>query len=332
MLNIRRQRGTSQPVPVETASNEQLLLNADGFMSIPKPKVSEYYFDGKRAINIQARSRQELTRVISGLVKKYPSADWTRVAREADFGREFLKDPWRLSLDGFGGDLAGRAIIKSCLALAYEFGLTIEDCEHAKRYLIVDGEPCFGYYNETDVIRNRPTNAFPHCVHVSGEPSTRQVLGYVEYFGYQRIMACLSSQYEGEPFFYCYALDPVTGEQLDFDIELGISPEDIPSIYANEKFDPNRQKSMLAELVGASRNRLEKAAIANAANDAIDFAVEACGFQPGQELTELQAANLIAKIQERLEPYLLRLWSSRRFSQDDLRRIRAMEEQIRGTN
>lgn len=328
MLDIRRQRGTNQPVPVETAGDEQLLLHADGSMSIPRPRVSESHFDGKTVINIQARSRQELTRMIPGLAKKYPTVDWEKVAREAEFGREVLKDPWRLSVDGFGGDLAGRAIVKSCLALAYEAGLRIEDCENAKSYLLADGEPCFGYFNEIDVIRNRPPGTFPHCVYVCGDPSARQVLAYVEYFGYQRIVACLSSQYEGEPFSSFYALDPVSGKELDVDIELEISPEDIPAIYANEKFDANRQRAMLEELVAASRDRHEKAAIANAAKDAIDFAIAACGFQPGQELSEMQAADLIAKIQKKLEPFLLRLWSSRRFSPHDLRRIRAKEERI----
>lgn len=69
-------------------------------------------------------------------------------------------------------------------------------------------------YNETDVVLNRPQNTFFHCVHVQGDPQTRGVLGYVEYFGYLRLVVMLSNAYSGRAFSECYAVDPVAGLEL----------------------------------------------------------------------------------------------------------------------
>ena len=44
------------------------------------------------------------------------------------------------------------------------------------------------------------------------DPNERQLLAYVEYFGWLRIVACLSNNYEGIAFSHCYAIDPVAGK------------------------------------------------------------------------------------------------------------------------
>ena len=320
MLDIKRQRGDNHPVPVETLGGEQLLLHPDGSMTRLKPTVSERNLGHATEINIQVRSIQELKRMLPGLKRKHPNFDIEKVLKKASPKQQYPQEPFQISHQ-FGGDLAGRSIIKSSLALAYEVGVSIDDCEHAKKYLLEDGEPCFGFYNETDVVRNRPPKVFFHCIFVCGDPESGQILAYAEYFGYQRIVACLSSIYDGPRFSRCYAIDPLAGKELDLDIHLEFTPEDITAIYAYEKVNQDNMQMALESLLETWKEKDTKASIADAAEDAVKFASANCGAQPGEKLSEEHQANFIRLLQERLVPFMLHLRSSQTFSEDELRDI-----------
>ena len=326
MLDIQRGRGENQSIVVETIKGEKLLLRPDGSMTIPRTVFSKSNIGNMIRVSIQARSRQEAKKLIPGLKRSHAKLDVDKAISEISEWPENqrLQDPWFTSLD-FGGNLAGRSVVKSCLALAYEAGLHIDDCEHAKNYLLSDGEPCFGYYNETDIVTNRPTRVFFHCIFVSGDPTSRQILAYAEYFGYQRIVACLSSDYDGDPFSCCYAIDPVTGQELDIDVHLNFTSEDIAAIYAYKKVDNNKMVMALSPLLETSGERRIKASITHAAKDAAEFAFANSGVQPGEIPSDEQIRNLTDLAWQRLEPFLPHLYSSRTFSPEDLRNIAIKE-------
>jgi hypothetical protein len=72
-----------------------------------------------------------------------------------------------------GGGKTGRALVKSCVTLAVDAGIEAAECINALEYLRnPQGFPCFGYFYERDLLRNRPNEVF-HCVAVSGDPRTR---------------------------------------------------------------------------------------------------------------------------------------------------------------
>ena len=125
-------------------------------------------------------------------------------------------------------------------------------------------------------------------------------MGYAEYFGHQRIVACLSSNYDGVRFTRCYAIDPLTGSELDIDVHLEFTPEDISAIYAYEKVNDDKVKVALESLLATWKKRDEKKAIAYAVRDALEFAIANCGAQPGETLSNEQVANLIRLVQDRL--------------------------------
>ena len=320
MLDIERHRGDNQPLPIETVGGEQFLLLPDGSMTIPQIMFSKRELGNTTEIKIKIKSIRDLKNMLPGLKRKYPNLDIEEILRQATPARKYPQDPWSISIP-FGGDLAGRSTVKSCLALAYQAGLGIDDCEHARKYLLGNGEPCFGYYNETDVVRNRSPKVFFHCIFVYGDPTTRQVLGYAEYFGYQRIVACLSSSYDGPRFSRCYAIDPLAGKELDLDVHLDFTPEDITAIYAYEKVNWDNMKMALESLLDTWKEKDTHASITHAAADAVKFAFDNCGAQPGERLSEEHRANIVRLLQERLEPFMLHLLSSGTFSEDELRDI-----------
>ena len=229
--------------------------------------------------------------------------------RRAATVKEYSTDPYEIPLD-FGGSLAGRSVIKSCLAMAYDAGLDIDQCEHAKTYLLSDGEACLGYFNEYDVVQKRPERTFFHWVHVYGNPDQKQVLAYVEYFGWQRIVACLSSNYGGERFSRGYAIDPVTGKELDIDVVLEMEPAEIPEIYGYKRIDYEEVRRSLDVLVRAWMEHDRERAMLRAIDDALEFARLECGVEPGDELSREKCAELSRVIVDRLEPFLLHRLSS----------------------
>ncbi len=324
MLNIQRARGENQPTPVETVKGEKLLLLPDGSMTIPGTVFPACSHDNKTPLTFQVKSMKDLKKMLPGLKRKYPKLDIGETIEQAArklSEKECLQDPWSVSLPPFPGDLAGRSVVKSCLALAYEAGLHIDDCEHAKNYLLSNGEPCFGYHNETDIVTNRPAKVFFHCIFVSGDPTSRQILAYAEYFGCQRIVARLSSNYDGDPFSCCYAIDPVTGQELDIEVHLNFTPEDIDAIYAGEKVDNSVLEMALSSLLETYQERSRSTSIAHAVDDAVEFAIAQCGVQPEEMHSDEQVANFIGLILNRLEPFLRHLSCSRAFSPEDLRNI-----------
>ena len=320
MLNIKRERGNNKPIPVETVNSRKLDLNPDGSMTIAKPEFSKQDLGDKTEYKFKFRSMEELKRNLPGLKRKHPHIDIDELMKYATKIREYSEDPLCISLD-FGGHLAGRSVIKSCLALAYESGLNIDDCEHAKNYLLLDGNACFGYFNETDVVTNRPPNTIFHCIYVCGDPQNKQVLAYAEYFGYLRIVACLSSNYVGEKFSHGYAIDPVTGKKLDIEINLDIDPEEIPDIYAYKKVDWNVTKGALDALLAVWKEIDEYRAISEAVEEALEFAFTKCGVVPGDRLTDEKSAEMARVVSDRLVPSILRIKLSRTFSEEDLQMI-----------
>ena len=65
---------------------------------------------------------------------------------------------------------------------------------------------------------NRAANIFFQCFHVQGNAGTHKLLGYVEYFGYQRVAVLLSDSYAGRAFSQCCTIDPIAGEELSLNV------------------------------------------------------------------------------------------------------------------
>ena len=320
MLNITRKRGENQPFDVETISGKKISINPDGTMTISKPVFEEQNLDNKTHIKIQARNIQELNKMLPGLMRKYPQLNIDALKKHVGHKKEYCSEPYELPLN-FGGEQAGRSIIKSCLSMVYDSGLDISQCDEAKRYLLNEGEPCFGYYSERDFVQNRPQNVFFHCVYVCGDPEKKQILAYVEYFGFLRIVACLSKNYDGKAFSNCYAIDPVSKEELDLEIELTVEPTEISDIYAYRKVNYQETNLAIAALLEYWINLEKERACDIAIYDALNFACEECGVQEGDILSDEQIAQFTHVLVNRLTPFLEHMLFGSNISEKELREI-----------
>ena len=320
MLNVKRARGRNRPFVVETVSDRRLTLNPDGSMGIAERLYEAQELAGKTTVKMHARTMRELKRMLSELKKKHPQIDVDELMKQAEPVQEYSSEPYAIALS-VGGALAGRSMVKSCLAMAYDAGLTSDQCEEAKHYLLKGEKPCFGFYTKRDLVRNRPEKTFFHCVHVRGDPEQRQILAYVEYFGCLRFVAWLSRNYEGCAFSHCYAVNPVTGKELDLDIVLDINPADLAEIDDGGTVEYGEVARALGVLVGAWKEMDLERARTRAIDDAITFACAECGIREGDILSDEQAAQFARVVSGRMTPYLVHTILASRLTDDDRRAI-----------
>ena len=137
---------------------------------------------------------------------------------------------------GFGGEKAGRSLVKSFVTLAIHAGMDAAECVNALEYLRnPQGFRCFGYFYERDLIRNRPNEVF-HCIAISGDPQSRQLIGYAEYFGVYRVIVGMSDQYTGPSVKAVYAINPIAGTEItDLDVDLVLTPQEVQDTYDYKK-------------------------------------------------------------------------------------------------
>lgn len=320
LLSIRRGRGRVQPLRVESLYGNKFQVEPDGRLGLQHSQV-DIRQSGKRVeIRGKARSIEEAKRTLASLARKYPQLDVESEIDKVRVVRRYINEPLGIPLQ-FGGLEAGRSVVKSLVALAAHVGIQIEELEHAKAYLLEDGDPCFGYFNDVDVVTDRPESTFFHCVYVSGDPINGVILGYAEYFGYQRIVACLSNTYDGEPFQAHYAIDPVSGTELDLQIELSISPEEISDIYEYKRVSWRILQESLGKLLAYWSKEDALAARRDAVVDAFEHALSECGIGESEAWSEEHVACFARAFVGRITPFLEHVAGGRRFSEADIEQI-----------
>ena len=149
----------------------------------------------------------------------------------------------------------------------------------------------------------------------------------MEYFGWLRYIARLSKDYDGHAFSNSYAVDPVSGKELDLDVVLEVEPADYEEI--NDGSDVNFAKVArdLDVLVGAWREMDVDRARAEAIKDAVAFARATCEIEEGDMLSDEQLAQFAQVVSNRLVPFLVHTMFGSQLTEDDLQ---AIERKSRG--
>lgn len=311
-FGIRRERGGVPSQTFETTGGYKLQLNAEGSMDIPKPEYTETPTSSGIKINISARSIGEAKRMLHGVKRKYPQVNLEDILSNAEAKSHYCPDMLEFNLS-FGGHNSGRSIVKSTLALAVESGIDPKSCEHARDYLLNDdSEACFGYYYEKDLIQNRPKGVPLHCISISGYPESKQLLGYVEYFGVQRMVVCLSSSYTGPTLSSTHAINPISGEELELSVDLKFSHEDIRAIYDYEKIPQGAVEKAFHEVIPVGIAASVEKEKNRVLDHAINYAFSNCGAKEGEVLTHEHVSKLSGLVMEKLEPFFLHQFSQAR--------------------
>lgn len=305
LIGVRRERGELPSMVVKTVAGDHLLFHADGSMSPARVKFSEAPdAAGATRIELVARSSEEARRILKGVKKKYPQFDLDLAVAEADEQHIYLDSPLHFSMT-FGGPLSGRSLVKSVLCFAAANGVSAKDCLSARRYLLQeDGEACFGFWYERDLILNRPPGVPIHCVAISNKNTDGQLLGYIEFFGVRRMVVCLAEQYVGSPLHSIYCIDPRTSEQLTLQCDLSLSRDDIKAAY---EYQYVSEAGVQLAFDSVLREALERSSVRErdrAISRAVDYAFKNCGVQEGEVMSEEAVRRLTCLLSEKLRPYL----------------------------
>ena len=280
-------------------------MKAGGGFTLPKPSYKEMKSPNGTKISANARNLSEAKYMLKGLKRKFPSINIEQILASAQHNSSYPEGLIHHQLN-FGGEISGRSIIKSALALAFYAGIQITDCQDAIHYLkLSTATPCFGYYYSEDLVSNRPLDTPLHCVAVNANPHTGLILGYLEYFGAYRIVACLGRKYDKKPIQYCYAIDPRTGADLDLSIQLNFPFEEVEAIYRYERTPKDAQEAAFSAVIGEALKRKFEAERNRVISDAVDYAFKNCGAPPGEELTEAHLKKLSNLLTERMMPYIM---------------------------
>ena len=249
-LNIKRQKPLPNVV-VNTADGQQLLLTPDGStatLSTPlHPKVTE------DTVQLQSVPHHLVKGQIRGIKKKY-RVEEIRVEEGVDYHNHVYALKWNI-----GGADTCRSIMKTAVALAVEGRIAPSDCNVARRLLADSTVPCsssLGYFysNEHDVIEERPVPVL-HCVAINGDPTTEKLIGYVEYFGAFRMVAVLSDCYRGTAFAKNYAIDPISGMDIELNVNLGFVQQQIQDILDDKYYDKRVRYSAVSTLAHIAIDR-----------------------------------------------------------------------------
>ncbi len=295
---INRERGEVPSQVFETIESDgrkgKIKLNADGSKERPIPECHD---NGNGQVSVSANSIKAAKQMLVGLKrKKYPNIDVDGSLKNAKQETHYPNHIVKL-LDGssIGGEKAGRSIVKSALALAVMSGIDFRICHNACNYLKNENsEQNFGFYYKHDLVKNRPDGLVFHCVAVCGNPKTKQLLGYVEYYGFYRMVICLSDSYSGKEFNHCYAINPILNEELNLDISLSLTNEEILAVY-RERFPIDRFKEALDPVISNWLKKKREQELNEAISQAFEDAWINCGAKKDEILTVVQIEKIVGE-------------------------------------
>lgn len=309
LLGIKRQRGSVKDLVLPTSSGGEIRLHSDGKMTPAIPSNEETSDGNVTHLRVSAGSRKELKGQMKGMQRKYPPLQKRSVGELLSTAQErshYSSDLIGIPL-GFGGEKAGRSLVKSAMALVYDAGIDPKACDFALDYLSHDNaQPCFGYFydKDKDIVVNRPVGRPFHCVYVKGDSGTGTILGYVELYSLHRMVLCLSDSYSGRDFQNLYAIDPVKGEEVLIDIDLSLPMSEIRSAFAYEKYNVDVLLSAVNSLFGHIGEADFKRELERVLRDAFEYAPEVCDVTPGEDWSADQAHQFTEKIMEKLIPFI----------------------------
>ena len=333
LLGVRRGRGSVQSAQFDMARDpradeestigqvssaafgaenpKRVEMSPDGRMTVADPTYSNVKRDSTRRIRLTCRSMDEADKRLKDLRRKYPQIDNKNavitVSEEAIYVPHFLA--WNLQV---GRAAQGRAITKAVLALAVEAGVSARDCANATECFKDDGKPCFSFFYDFDPIKNRVDGMPLHVVYVQGDSTSGQLIGYVELFGCLRFGVCLSTVYESDQISCSYAINPMTGEEVDVEVEFRCGPEQIRAMCDGAVFPLGEYRKAIEGILPTVLRSMEERTRKLAISEAAEYAFNKLDIEEGGLIEPRHARQLTELVMEKMTPYLIHMFERNR--------------------
>jgi len=192
-------------------------------------------------------------------------------------------------------------------------------CDKALQYLLDESLEAipFGFSYLSDFIQNRPKDKVFHCVSIHGDPKTKKLWSYIEYFGIFRVVVLLSENYGGEYKNEMYSVDPINGSAVGVKVRSDVDLEELALIWSGSGYNPEIYKSAMDYAMPVIMERCRSRTLERYIREGFYYAGKQLGLKEGDEIPKEKAAEFTALMMEKLSPYIHHLvMRSRRSEQE----------------
>src|SRR5690606_36891723 len=155
------------------------------------------------------------------------------------------------------------------------------------------------------LIKNRPEGTPLHCVSIKGCSKTKQVIGYVEYFGVQRVILCLSDSYEGDDISNTCAINPTTGQESSLMLDLELSNADSREAYDYTKIPEGSVEAPFHKVIPTCLKASFEKEKDRVLSQAVKHAFENCGAKEGEMFMPEHVNKSTELMMAKLQPFIL---------------------------
>ncbi|MDI9235010.1 HNH endonuclease [Limnohabitans lacus] len=307
-LGISRERGEPPKQIVQTVEGEKYWLLNDGSFTPEKSSYSEENLGGAVKISMTAKTIEEARQRLKGVSRKYPKLDVEKALNELEVKTDFLDSPLHVNLS-LGGPDAGRSLVKTAFAFASACGVEHSECGKVIQYLLdgnIEAIP-FGFSYLSDFIQNRPKDKIFHCVSLHGDPKTKMLWSYIEYFGNFRIVVLLSDSYSGEYRNEIYSVDPIDGRSVGVRVRSDVSAEELALIWSGDGLSYENYKAAADYALPIILERGRSRTLDRTVKEGFDHAAKQLGIKKDEIIPKEKAAEFTAFMMEKLSPYIAHL-------------------------
>jgi hypothetical protein len=134
-----------------------------------------------------------------------------------------------------------------------------------------------------------------------------QLLGYVEFFGWRRMVVQLAKDYSGPAVHASHFIDPRTSEVLGLDVDLRFDRATVESIFDNKHCLPDQVSASAAPIIETMLEKLSKQETDRASAEMVERAFRECGASEGEMLTEEHLRKIAGSMAEQIVQYQTKL-------------------------
>lgn len=306
-FNISRERGDVPSCIVSTTKGESFERHADGHFSVAKPLYRKKQTEKGIEVEFSARSDKEMGEFLDKLKQHYPFLNIDEIEKSIIYKSEYPEGSIHYKFS-FGSEPEWRSVVKTAFSFAYYSGIPIASCDKALDYLKNDTVKPYGFYSQ-NIILNRPQGVPLHCVTIWGNPVTKLLMAYVEYFGFLRLLICLSDSYVlTDSFFSFYAINPKTGMQItDLKFNFSFQKEDLSSLYNHEFRSDELISNAMDEIVSHRQQEMTNDERSRVVSTALDKVFKKYGITDDSQLDQLndeQRKSMSREFEEEMKPWM----------------------------
>lgn len=304
IFNIRRQRGSNQPISGKTPSGQKYDVAPGGKPYLSNPKFSQKEQDGKKTITIEARNEKELKKMLSNLSKKNPDLDPDDAIKKAKKESKYLSEPIKISIN-IGGKGVLRAVCKCAVNYFIYCGGKSNQIKHLLPYINGTEESnIVNFHYAENLYTINPDECF-HLLHIKGNSSDKLLYAFIEFFNAYKYIVLLNDNYIGPDLNRTYCFDIIKSGSITKTINTIYSYKQVTSLLAKpvdnfyKPISDYLSRSMKLGLEIQKDRHLEELT-----RNAIDKSFSK--FKSGTLITKEMIDELSIEVAEAILPFLLR--------------------------